>query len=109
MLIIKTLSEKCSKSILEGRFNLVIASRSSTTDLALQLIEMFELINNLDSIQIYTDTKLKHLKNIKQLKIESFNDILFFDDHKSNLQQTESFGVVGWQVRRHYGSTQLRW
>jgi magnesium-dependent phosphatase 1 len=100
--IMECLRNSCFKGD-AGHF-MAIASRSSTSNLALQLIEMFELKDFFDSIQIYTGTKIKHLKNIKgELKLEKFNDILFFDDNKSNLTQAESLGVVGYQVRRHYG------
>jgi magnesium-dependent phosphatase 1 len=101
-LILKTLKSHSFKD--DQAYYMAIASRSSTTDLALQLIEMFKLQELFDSVQIYTGTKLKHLKNIKaELKLASFNEILFFDDNKSNLTQTESLGVTGYQVRRHYG------
>jgi magnesium-dependent phosphatase 1 len=103
-LILSALKRLCFEATPTSRHYMAVASRSSTTNLALELIEMFKLREYFDSIQIYTGTKLKHLKNIKaDLKLENFNEILFFDDNRVNLTQAESLGVVGHQVRRHYG------
>lgn len=103
-LIIRTLKDIFLSEPYHTPRYLAIASRSSNPDLAHQLLDMFGLIQHFDCIQIYTGTKLKHLKNIKgRLGIVRFEDILFFDDNKMNLSQAKSLGVIGHQVRRHYG------
>lgn len=94
---------------------LTIASRSSMKNYAVQLLEMFNILKYFDSIQIYSGTKLKHVKNIRQELIENkqqknvaanlidFNQMIFYDDNKSNLQCVAKLGIVGHQVKRHYG------
>ncbi|CAF0776918.1 unnamed protein product [Brachionus calyciflorus] len=101
-LILKTLKENCFKN---GEF-LCIASRATYEKCALNLIELFEWTQYLDSIQIYSGPKLKHMKQIqKELGIKNFGEVLFFDDSKLNIQTTNSLGVIGHQVTRHYGLT----
>ena len=100
-LIIKMLKDRC---FADKSFHLAIASRATVHNLAMELFEIFGWSGYFDSIQIYSGNKIKHLKQIKnELKLKSFNEILFFDDNKSNLESTETLGVVGHQVRRHYG------
>lgn len=103
-LIVKTLKEKCFKIDDDCARFLAIASRSTVHNQAVELLEMFGLFHYFDSIQIYSGSKQKHIKTIRNdLKLEKFSDILFFDDNKSNLEQTQALGLVGHQVRRHYG------
>jgi magnesium-dependent phosphatase 1 len=87
--------------------HLAIASRSTMKEYAIQLLDMFDLTNYFQSIQIYSGPKLKHMQNIRadlNRQQLSYNEILFFDDNKSNLELTENrLGVIGHQVRRHYG------
>lgn len=81
-----------------------IASRATSGPNAIQLIDLFEWTNYFDSVQIYSGSKQKHMKNIcRELKLGSFDEILFFDDSKLNLETTKNLGVIGHKVSRHYG------
>jgi magnesium-dependent phosphatase 1 len=88
---------------------LAIASRSTMQNQAIQLLEMFKILHFFDSIQIYSGTKLKHVKNIQQELnkkagvLTNFDQMMFFDDNRSNLECVGKLGVKGHQVKRHYG------
>jgi hypothetical protein len=44
------------------------------------------------------------MKQIKdELKFQDFKDILFFDDSKSNISQTETLGLTAYQVGHVHG------
>ncbi|RNA30364.1 magnesium-dependent phosphatase 1-like [Brachionus plicatilis] len=99
-LILETLRNSC---IGPNEF-LAIASRATAGEHARQLIDLFNWTNYFGSIQIYSGTKQKHMKRIfNDLKLKSFDEILFFDDSKLNLETTKSLGVIGHKVSRHYG------
>ena len=101
--IVKTLKETCF-SQMKSKHYLAIASKATTRDIAVELMELFGWVNYFDSIQVFSGIKTKHMKNIaNELKLKNFNQILFFDDNKTNIVQTEALGVVGHQVRRRYG------
>ena len=100
-LIIKTLKQVCFE---DKSFHLAIASRATFRDRAIDFFDVFGWAGYFDSVQIYSGTKTKHMKNIfNELKLKSFNEILFFDDNRSNLEETKRLGVIGHQVRRRYG------
>ncbi len=99
--IIKILKNVCFEN---ETFHLSIASRATLRDRALDLFDAFGWNGYFDSIQIYSGTKDKHIKNImRELNLKNFNEILFFDDNRSNIEHTKHLGVIGHQVRRHYG------
>ena len=44
------------------------------------------------------------MKQIRtELKFQEFKDVLFFDDSKSNISQTETLGLTAYQVGHHFG------
>ena len=89
--IIKTLKQACFKN---GEY-LAIASRSTTPDLAMQLIKFFGWHRFLDCVQIYPKSKDNHMNVIKnELKLASFKEFLFFDDETYNIKTTSPMGVV---------------
>lgn len=99
-LILYTLRNECFKN----KEFIAIASRATASERAMQLIDLFEWTNYFDSFQIYSGSKQKHMKQIKkELKLKSFDEILFFDDSKLNLETTKNLGVIGHKVTRHYG------
>lgn len=99
--ILKTLRDKC---LIEKGEYICIASRATAKTQALQLFDLFSWNSYFDCIQIYAGSKLKHMNEIKnELNLKNFTQILFFDDSKSNLDQTESLGLVGYKLSRHYG------
>lgn len=99
--IIQTLKNFCFE---DETYHLSIASRATLRDRALTLFDAFGWNGHFDSVQIYSGTKDKHIKNImRELNLKNFNEILFFDDNRSNIEHTKNLGVIGHQVRRHYG------
>ena len=101
--IIKTLKEICF-SQLKSKHYLAIASKATTKNIAVELMELFGWLKYFDSIQVHGGSKTKHMKTIlNELKLKNFNQILFFDDNKSNITQTEALGVVGYQLSRSHG------
>jgi magnesium-dependent phosphatase 1 len=101
---VKLVIETLSSNKISSEIQLAIASRSTAPNLANQLIEMFQLSKCFQSCQIYPGSKQVHLRKIRtELKISSFNHMLFFDDNKSNLEQAESLGVTCYQLRRQSG------
>ena len=100
--ILATLKECFSRC--KTKHYLAIASKATTYDLAVQLIQMYGWLDYFNSIQIYSGTKTKHMKNIQtELKLNNYKDFLFFDDSKSNISQTETLGLTAHKVGRHYG------
>lgn len=99
-LILDTLKNDC----FQNKEFLAIASRATAGSRAIKLIDLYEWTDYFDSIQIYSGNKQKHMKQIKkELNLKSFDQILFFDDSKLNLEATKSLGVIGHKVTRHYG------
>lgn len=100
--IIKTLRTECFKN---GE-RLAIASRSTTPDLAMQLVEFFEWKPHFDSFQIYSTPKSVHMNAIKQeLKLNSFKEFLFFDDETYNTKTTEPMGIKSCLLNTSTGLT----
>lgn len=98
--ILRTLKEKC----LDDDGHLAIASRSSTTDLAMQGIRIYGWEKYLSSFQIYPKIKNIHMKEIKnELKFDDFTDVLFFDDEQYNYKPTAQLGVVPFIITKKYG------
>ena len=94
-LILRTLKEKC----LGNDGHLAIASKSTTGKLAMQAIEFYGWKEYLSSFQIYYITKSKHMNEIKkELGFESFEEVLFFDDDRSNVPPTRQLGVLPFLV-----------
>ena len=101
-LIIKTLKDICFQG--SNSLHMAIASRATMHDRAVEFFELFGWSGYFDSIQIYSGSKEKHMKNIfRELRLSNFNEILFFDDNRSNIEQAQRMGVIAHQVRRHYG------
>ena len=91
--IIKTLKEVCFAQS-NTKHYLAIASKATVKELALKLIDMFNWTQYFDSFQIHAGVKTIHMKTIAQeLKLKSFDQILFFDDTRMNVKQTEELGI----------------
>lgn len=104
-LILKTLHEVCFKSSPAKHF-LAIASKATVYELALQLIDFFDWTKYFDSFQIHAGTKQIHMKAIfNELKLTDFRQILFFDDTRRNIKETEDVGVTGHYLNRNRGLT----
>jgi magnesium-dependent phosphatase 1 len=88
--ILKTLKEHC----LNDNQYLAVASRSTTPKLAMEAIEALGWTEYFSSVQIYPKSKTIHMSKIKEdLKFESYDQVLFFDDEHTNIKETSKMGV----------------
>lgn len=98
--ILKTLKENC----LFKNQHLAIASRATTSEIAMQAIELFGWKDYFSSIQIYPNSKVEHMNTIKkELKLKSFDQILFFDDELRNIEETTKLGVSAYLISKPVG------
>ena len=101
-LILSTLKKKC----LGDNQYLAIASTSAYHDRSMECIEAFEWLSLMSSIQIYRESKDKHMKAIKhELGISDLSEVLFFDDKMENYVTTTPLGVTTYLVKREHGLT----
>ena len=105
-IILKTLKEVCFTTSPQTKHYIAIASKATVRELALELIEHFGWTKYFDSFQIHAGVKTIHMKTIYgDLKLNSFNQILFYDDTKKNIAQTEELGLTGHYLSRIRGLT----
>lgn len=98
--ILTTLKDHC----LKRNQHLAVASRASSRNLALKAIEEFGWTRFFSSIQIYPEVKTIHMKNIiTELNIQSYDQILFFDDEHRNIVDTSVIGVLACLVTQKNG------
>ncbi|RNA30363.1 magnesium-dependent phosphatase 1-like [Brachionus plicatilis] len=84
---------------------LAIASRSTTPDLAMETIEALGWTKYFSSFQIYPKTKTNHMRKIlEELKMTSYEDILFFDDEIQNIKQTSSLKLTAIEIDPSVGT-----
>jgi magnesium-dependent phosphatase 1 len=103
--ILRTLREVCFAQS-PSKHYIAIASKATVRELALELIELFGWTKYFDSFQIHSGIKTVHMKSIyAELKLGNFNQILFFDDTKKNVQQTEEIGLTAHYLSRVRGLT----
>lgn len=89
--ILKTLKHHC----LSPEQHIAIASRSTTPELAMQVIEHLGWKEFFSSFQIYPLNKVTHMSEIKKdLDFERYEEVLFFDDEYYNIKATQSLGLV---------------
>ncbi len=99
--ILKTLKNECFKN--QSGY-LSIASRTTEYNGAIQLLQLFDWHQYFDSIQIYPRCKIEHMERIcTDLDIEKKEDILFFDDEKRNIYDTNSIGVHAHLINEDHG------
>lgn len=99
--ILYTLKNNC----FAANEKLAIASRSQRTDLAHHALQTFGWKHYFDSIQVYSCPKNVHMYAIRdELKVSSnFNDFLFFDDNKFNIQVATDMGICAILVDKRRG------
>jgi len=69
------------------------ASRTNQPGYAEQLLQIFDIDKYFDIKEIYTGSKIVHLKMI-QKKLNCIKDqIIFFDDEERNVQEVSSLGI----------------
>ena len=95
--ILKTLKEHC----LGPDGHIAIASRSTAKEVAMKVMEIFEWTQYISSFQIYHVSKERHMLEIKEdLKLESFDQVLFFDDDERNVKPANDLGVLPFLVNQ---------
>ena len=100
--ILNTLRNHCLKD--DG--HLAIASRTSEDVHATQLIELFGWRDHFSSLQMYSGTKVRHINKIcDELSIADKSHVLFFDDDRRNIRDTESLGLTGYHLNIKNGMT----
>lgn len=93
--ILKTLKEKC----LNKNQHLAVASRTHAIKRANEAIKLFGWDKYFSSIQIFPSSKIQHMKEIqKELEIQNFKEILFYDDEERNIVDTSKLGVLAYFV-----------
>ena len=98
--ILNTLRYCASKS----NSRMAVASRTPTYEAAKQLLELYEWLNHFECLQMFTDTKVKHIKNIsEELSVVDKNDILFFDDEEKNIKETSPLGITAILLNTMHG------
>ncbi len=103
--VLRTLKKVCFEQSKQKHF-MAIASKATVREMALELITFFGWYEYFDSYQIHSGIKTIHMKTIlDELKLIDYNQILFFDDTRKNVQQTEEIGVTGHYLNRTKGLT----
>ncbi|XP_048780938.1 magnesium-dependent phosphatase 1-like isoform X2 [Ostrea edulis] len=70
-----------------------VASRTSCTSEARELIQCFEWDQYFDYVQIYPGGKTKHLTQIKEDSGIEFHDMIFFDDEHRNIRDVSKLAM----------------
>ncbi|XP_062608235.1 magnesium-dependent phosphatase 1-like [Saccostrea cucullata] len=73
-------------------FKVGVASRTSCTGEAKELIKCFEWDQYFDYVQIYPGTKTTHFTKIKRDSGIEFQDMIFFDDEHRNIRDVSKLG-----------------
>jgi len=74
-------------------YTLAIASRTSATSEARELLKLFEWENHLSFLEIYPGKKTTHLNEISKSSSVPLSQMLFFDDEHRNITDTKRIGV----------------
>jgi len=77
----------------QGR-QLAIASRTEQPAWAKQILELLDLREWFDYEEIFPDRKIYHLQNIQRKSGIPYNEIVFFDDEKRNIDDVNTLGVT---------------
>ena len=105
--ILDTLANRCFVAE-NRRVMLAVASKSTSEEICKSLLDVNNWTNYFSDMQIYSNSKIKHMKNICQnLALNSFDEILFFDDNGLNIKETTNLGVVAYKVGRTHGLNQI--
>lgn len=69
------------------------ASRTNKPEWAKQLLQLFDIEQYFDIKEIYSGSKISHLKRIQKQVGCPFNQMVFFDDEERNIREAKSLGI----------------
>lgn len=82
----------------QHNYPVAIASRTEEPSWARQLIKLFDIERFFDYMEIYPNSKLKHLSRISEHSGVDFEHMIFFDDEHRNIVDAQSIGVTAVHV-----------
>lgn len=83
----------------QQNFILALASRTFEPDWARELLELLHIRHLFDYEEIFPASKIQHFQNLQQLTGLQYNNMLFFDDEKRNVDDVRRLGVNTVYVR----------
>jgi len=78
---------------------MAIASRTYEPAWAKRLLDLFEIRDYFDYEEIYPSAKDRHFKALKKHTGLPYDQMVFFDDEKRNIQEVSQLGVTSVHVR----------
>jgi magnesium-dependent phosphatase 1 len=86
------------KKLREKKKIVAVASRTHQPEWALELLRLFGLNKYIDIFEIYRGEKTNHIKAIHEKLKFPYNQMVFFDDEKRNIEDAETLGVIAVMV-----------
>jgi magnesium-dependent phosphatase 1 len=77
----------------EKHIPMSVASRTSASEWADDLMHLFDIKKFFDHFEIYPGSKLSHFKSLQQKTNMSYGDMVFFDDEYRNIHEVAQLGV----------------
>lgn len=72
---------------------MAVASRTTTPELADELMKLFDIKKYFDHFEIYPASKLNHFKSLQHKTNIPYNEMVFFDDEPRNIEEVGRLGV----------------